>query len=162
MSVDTDDRNPAPIIVVPDGPERARNSQILFPEHVTVRAHGQSEQEHLYANSHLRGWGLAQPLGAAAASWLARPCLALLARQGGAFDFRVAGGQSLPRLVQQGQKLANTETENELPFLAKAARSASRATRSHDFFSMVNVVVVPRSLSVYAASIDFPSALTFM
>jgi len=48
MSVDTDDRNPALIIVVPDGPEGARSSKILFPEHVTVHAHGQSEQEHLY------------------------------------------------------------------------------------------------------------------
>jgi len=48
MSVDTDDRNPALIIVVPDGPEGTRSSKILFPEHVTVRAHGQSEPEHLY------------------------------------------------------------------------------------------------------------------
>jgi hypothetical protein len=48
ISVDADDRNPALIIVVPDGPESARSSKILFPEHVTVRRHGQSEQEHLY------------------------------------------------------------------------------------------------------------------
>jgi hypothetical protein len=48
MSVDTDDRNPALIIVVPDGPEGIRSSKILFPEHVTVRAHSQKEQEHLY------------------------------------------------------------------------------------------------------------------
>ena len=48
MSVDTDDHNPALIIVVPDGPEGVRSSKILFPEHVTVRAHGQSEPEHLY------------------------------------------------------------------------------------------------------------------
>jgi hypothetical protein len=48
MSVDTDDRNPALIIGVPDGPEGIRSSKILFPEHVTVRAHGQSEAEHLY------------------------------------------------------------------------------------------------------------------
>src|SRR5438067_8224498 len=48
MSVDTDDRNPALIIMVPDGPEGVRSSKILFPEHVTVRAHGQKEQEHLY------------------------------------------------------------------------------------------------------------------
>jgi hypothetical protein len=48
MSVDTDDHNPALIIVVPDGPEGVRGSKILFPEHVTVRAHGQSEPEHLY------------------------------------------------------------------------------------------------------------------
>jgi hypothetical protein len=48
MSVDRDERNPALIITVPDGPERRRNSKILFPEHVTVRAHSQREQEHLY------------------------------------------------------------------------------------------------------------------
>src|SRR4030095_5754033 len=48
MSVDTDDRNPALIIVVPVGPKGIRSSEILFPEHVTVRAHGQSEPEHLY------------------------------------------------------------------------------------------------------------------
>ena len=48
MSVDTDDGNPALTIVVPDGPEGVRSSKILFPEHVTVRAHGQKEQEHLY------------------------------------------------------------------------------------------------------------------
>ena len=45
MSVDTDDRNPALIIVVPDGPE---SSKVLFLEHVTVRGHGQGNQEHLY------------------------------------------------------------------------------------------------------------------
>jgi hypothetical protein len=48
MSVDTDDRNPALTIVVPDGPEGVRSSKILFPEHVTVRAHDHREQEHLY------------------------------------------------------------------------------------------------------------------
>jgi hypothetical protein len=48
MSVDTDDRNPALTIVVPDGPVGVRSSKILFPEHVTVRSHGQREQEHLY------------------------------------------------------------------------------------------------------------------
>jgi hypothetical protein len=48
ISVDTDDHNPALIIVVPDGPEGVRGSKILLPEHVTVRAHGQSEPEHLY------------------------------------------------------------------------------------------------------------------
>jgi hypothetical protein len=47
VSVDTDDRNPALLVFVPDGPD-ARPSKILFPEHVTVRAHGRSEQEHLY------------------------------------------------------------------------------------------------------------------
>jgi len=48
MSLDTDDGNPALIIEVPDGPEGQQNSKILFPEHVTVRAHGHSEPEHLY------------------------------------------------------------------------------------------------------------------
>jgi len=48
MSVDTDDHNPALTIFVPDGPDNARSSIILFPEHVTARAHGQSEPEHLY------------------------------------------------------------------------------------------------------------------
>jgi len=48
ISVDPDDRNPALSIFVPDGPDNARSSNILFPEHVTVRAHGQSEPEHLY------------------------------------------------------------------------------------------------------------------
>ena len=48
MSVDKHDRNPALMVVVPDGPMGARSSKILFPEHVTVRAHGQREQEHLY------------------------------------------------------------------------------------------------------------------
>jgi hypothetical protein len=48
LSVDTDDRNPALSIVVPDGREAERSSKILFPEHVTVRAHGQDEQKHLY------------------------------------------------------------------------------------------------------------------
>ena len=48
MSVDRADRDPALILVVPDGPVDARSSKILFPEHVTVRAHGQREQEHLY------------------------------------------------------------------------------------------------------------------
>ena len=47
MSLDTDDGNPALIIEVPDGPEGQQNSKILFPEHVTVRAHGHSEPEHL-------------------------------------------------------------------------------------------------------------------
>ena len=35
-------------IVVPDGREAERSSKILFPEHVTVRAHGQDQQKHLY------------------------------------------------------------------------------------------------------------------
>jgi hypothetical protein len=46
IAIDAEDRNPALSVVVPDGPESS--SKILFPEHVTVRAHGQSEQKHLY------------------------------------------------------------------------------------------------------------------
>ena len=48
IAIDADDRNPALSVVVPDGPESERSSKILFPEHVTVRAHDQSEQKHLY------------------------------------------------------------------------------------------------------------------
>ena len=48
IAVDSEDRNPALVVAVPDGPESDRTSKILFPEHVTVRAHGQSEQQHLY------------------------------------------------------------------------------------------------------------------
>jgi hypothetical protein len=48
IAIDADDRNPALSVVVPDGPESERSSKILFPEHVTVRAHGQSEPKHLY------------------------------------------------------------------------------------------------------------------
>jgi hypothetical protein len=48
MAVDSEDGNPALIVVVPNGPESENNAKILFPEHVTVRAHGDSEQDHLY------------------------------------------------------------------------------------------------------------------
>lgn len=48
IAIDADDRNPALSVVVPDGPASERSSKILFPEHVTVRAHDQSEQKHLY------------------------------------------------------------------------------------------------------------------
>ncbi len=48
IAIDADDRNPALNLVVPDGRESERGSKILFPEHVTVRAHGRSEQKHLY------------------------------------------------------------------------------------------------------------------
>lgn len=47
LSVDPDDGDPALSLFVPDG-GGARSSQILFPEHVTVRAHGHQEPEHLY------------------------------------------------------------------------------------------------------------------
>jgi hypothetical protein len=48
MSVDTEDRDPAIHIVVPGGPDADRSFNILLPEHVTVRRHGQSEAKHLY------------------------------------------------------------------------------------------------------------------
>ena len=48
LSVDTRDHNPALLVVVPDGPENDRGSKVLFPEHLTVRAHGQTEPRHLY------------------------------------------------------------------------------------------------------------------
>jgi hypothetical protein len=48
IAIDADDRNPALSVLVPDGMDGERSSKILFPEHVTVRAHGQSEQKHLY------------------------------------------------------------------------------------------------------------------
>jgi hypothetical protein len=47
IEVDSNDSNPALTVFVPDGPESERNSKILFPEHVTVRAHGDSAQKHL-------------------------------------------------------------------------------------------------------------------
>lgn len=48
MTVDTQDRNPALSVTVPDGPRDDRSFKILLPEHVTVRAHGDSEAKHLY------------------------------------------------------------------------------------------------------------------
>ncbi len=48
MSVDMADRDPAIHIVVPGGPEAERSFNILLPEHVTVREHGQTEAKHLY------------------------------------------------------------------------------------------------------------------
>ena len=48
MAVDADDSDPALGVVMPDGPVSERSFKILFPEHVRVRAHGQSEAKHLY------------------------------------------------------------------------------------------------------------------
>jgi hypothetical protein len=48
IAIDRNDRNPALIVEVPDGPDNEHSSKILFPEHVTVREHGQSNQEHLF------------------------------------------------------------------------------------------------------------------
>lgn len=47
MSVDAEDTNPALTVSVPDG-LKDRSFKILVPEHVTVRAHGESEAKHLY------------------------------------------------------------------------------------------------------------------
>lgn len=48
IAIDSEDSNPALTLSVPDGPESERSSKILVPEHVTVRAHGATEQIHLY------------------------------------------------------------------------------------------------------------------
>jgi hypothetical protein len=48
MTVDAENSNPALRVVVPSGLESDRNFKILFPEHLTLRAHGQSEAKHLY------------------------------------------------------------------------------------------------------------------
>ena len=48
MSVETADRDAALHITVPDGPPDHRSFDILFPEHLTVRRHGQTDGEHLY------------------------------------------------------------------------------------------------------------------
>ncbi len=48
MAVDAGYNDPALDVVVPGGPVGERSVKILFPEHVTVRASGQSEAKHLY------------------------------------------------------------------------------------------------------------------
>jgi len=48
MTVDAQDRNPALAVTVPDGPRNDRSFKILFPEHVTVRMHGENNARHLY------------------------------------------------------------------------------------------------------------------
>lgn len=48
VSIDKGDRDPAIHVVVPGGPEAERSFNILLPEHVTVREHGQTEVKHLY------------------------------------------------------------------------------------------------------------------
>ena len=48
MSIDKADRDPAIHVTIPGGPEEERNFNILLPEHVTVREHGQTEAKHLY------------------------------------------------------------------------------------------------------------------
>jgi hypothetical protein len=52
MKVDTTGRDPALSVTVPDGPPDDRSFKILLPEHVTVRAHGQSDAQHLYIYGH--------------------------------------------------------------------------------------------------------------
>jgi len=48
MAVDAEDSGPALRVTVPDGPVNERSFKILFPEHVTVRARGETEAKHLY------------------------------------------------------------------------------------------------------------------
>lgn len=48
MAIDGEDADPALLVTVPDGPPNDRSFKILLPEHVTVRAHGESEAKHLY------------------------------------------------------------------------------------------------------------------
>lgn len=48
MRVDAEGGDPALLVTVPDGPKDDRTFKILFPEHVTVRAHGESDARHLY------------------------------------------------------------------------------------------------------------------
>ena len=61
MTSDAADNDPALLITVPDGPIDQRTFKVLLPEHVTVRAHGQTEAQHLYIygrdpGSHAPGW----------------------------------------------------------------------------------------------------------
>jgi hypothetical protein len=48
MRIDTKDKDPALSVTVPDGPADDRTFEILLPEHVTVRPHGQADAQHLY------------------------------------------------------------------------------------------------------------------
>lgn len=48
MSIDPEDHDPALHVVIPGGPASERSFNILLPEHVTVRARGQSDAQHLY------------------------------------------------------------------------------------------------------------------
>jgi hypothetical protein len=55
MRVDTRDKDPAISVTVPDGSPEDSNFDILLPEHVTVRPHGQTEGQHLYIYHHDAG-----------------------------------------------------------------------------------------------------------
>ena len=48
MSIDNEDLDPAVHVVVPGAPETERSFNILLPEHVTVREHGQTEAKHIF------------------------------------------------------------------------------------------------------------------
>ncbi len=48
ISVDAADTDPALLVTVPDGLRTAPSGKILFPEHLTVRAHGHADAQHLY------------------------------------------------------------------------------------------------------------------
>lgn len=52
MKIDPEHRDPALSVTVPDGSPNDRSFKILLPEHVTVRAHGQSDVQHLYIFDH--------------------------------------------------------------------------------------------------------------
>jgi len=48
MSIDKADRDPAIHVTIGGGRKEERSFNILLPEHVTVREHGQTEAKHLY------------------------------------------------------------------------------------------------------------------
>lgn len=48
MTVDAEDHDPAIHVVLPGGPEKERSFNILLPEHVTLREHGQIDAKHFY------------------------------------------------------------------------------------------------------------------
>ena len=48
MAVDAEDSGPALRVTVPDELANERSFKILFPEHTTVRAHGETDAKHLY------------------------------------------------------------------------------------------------------------------
>lgn len=48
IRVDPAEREPVLSVTVPDGPPNQRTFKILFPEHVTVRPHGQPDVQHPY------------------------------------------------------------------------------------------------------------------
>jgi len=55
MRVDSADSEPVLLVTVPDGPANDRTFNILLPEHVTVRPHGQKDVQHPYIYGHKPG-----------------------------------------------------------------------------------------------------------